>query len=211
MNKIYAHIGPMFAGKTSELHRLLKLAQISKKNVILFHPIIDTRLPVGEIPVNHDGIGSFNGPTFRVRDSSEILEIVAAEKPEVVGYDEGHFFDPRLLGAMYQLYQNGLQEIYAGLDTDFLGRPFETTRDLIILPEVKVFKWKAVCAICRCENARRTIKINSIGQVVTSQEMSARIEPGDKDKYKPVCFSCFTRALSSQLTPEELLALRVAA
>ncbi len=195
--KIYAFIGPMFSGKTGALDNVLRTQQIANMNTILFRPAFDTRTKKHQ---DHDGFSRFTGPCHVVSEINEVWEICATEKPQVVGFDEGQFFKPELIHLIKRQYQHGVLVYYAGLDSDFLGQPFENTRDLIVVPEVKVYKQRAICVFCS-GTATRTLKITHDDRIVTSltNEKEAREEVGSEDKYRPACISCFFIAMDTGL------------
>ena len=112
--------GSMFSGKSEELIRRLRRTQIARQKVQIFKPLIDNRFSENHIVSHSDmRIESQN-----VRNSDELVQQVA-EDTEVVGIDEGQFFDPNLPAACNTLADRGKRVIVAGLDQDYLGRPFE--------------------------------------------------------------------------------------
>src|SRR5438093_346609 len=111
--------GSMFSGKSEELIRRLRRAQIARQKVQIFKPLVDDRYSEDHI-VSHSDMRI---PSERVRDSSELVKLVD-EETEVVGIDEGQFFDAGLPAACDALANKGKRVIVAGLDQDYLGRPF---------------------------------------------------------------------------------------
>src|SRR5216110_2563721 len=112
--------GSMFSGKSEELIRRLRRAQIAKQKVQIFKPLIDDRFSEDHI-VSHSDMRI---PSQNVRSSEELVKDVK-EDTEVVGIDEGQFFDAGLPAACNALADRGKRVIVAGLDQDYLGRPFE--------------------------------------------------------------------------------------
>src|SRR5262245_10935432 len=134
--------GSMFSGKSEELIRRLRRAQIAKQKVQIFKPAIDNRYSEAEI-VSHSEvrIGSEN-----VRTSAELLSKVAPDT-EVVGIDEGQFFDADLPATCVELARQGKRVIVAGLDQDYLGKPFEPMPHLLAIAEY-ITKTLAICMVC---------------------------------------------------------------
>ena len=111
--------GSMFSGKSEELIRRLRRAQIARQKVQIFKPVIDSRYSEDHIVSHSDmRIASEN-----VRTSDDLVKLVAGDT-EVVGIDEGQFFDLNLPAACNTLADGGKRVIVAGLDQDYLGRPF---------------------------------------------------------------------------------------
>jgi len=122
--------GSMFSGKSEELIRRIRRAQIARQKVQVFKPLVDNRY-------GHDHIVSHSDmriPSTNVSGSDEILAQVA-EDTEVVGIDEGQFFDLNLPAACNTLADRGKRVIVAGLDQDYLGRPFEPMPQLLAIAE----------------------------------------------------------------------------
>src|SRR5678816_4957234 len=118
--------GSMFSGKSEELIRRLNRARIARQRVQVFKPKIDARYSVEEI-ASHSGQKHGSMPV------STAAELMAAIQPEtqVVGIDEGQFFDMALIDAVNQLAAKGKRVIIAGLDQDYTGRPFEPMPQLL--------------------------------------------------------------------------------
>src|SRR5271167_3034024 len=111
--------GPMFSGKSEELIRRLRRAMIARKRVQVFKPIIDDRYAADEI-VSHNDIRMKSEAIPGVGDILRRLDW----RTEVVGIDEANFFGQGLVDVVTQLANSGKQVIVAGLDTDYMGRPF---------------------------------------------------------------------------------------
>ena len=134
--------GSMFSGKSEELIRRLRRAQIARQKVQIFKPLIDNRFSEDHIVSHSDmRIASQN-----VRNSDELVQLVADET-EVVGIDEGQFFDANLPAACNTLADRGKRVIVAGLDQDYLGRPFEPMPQLLAIAEY-ITKTLAICVVC---------------------------------------------------------------
>ena len=142
--------GSMFSGKSEELIRRLRRAQIARLKVQSFKPAIDLRYSEEHI-VSHS---EMKLASQLVTSTREILESVTSDT-EVVGIDEGQFFDADLVNVANQLAAEGKRVIIAGLDMDYLGRPFEPMPLLLAIAE-DITKTRAICMHARRE---RTIII----------------------------------------------------
>lgn len=166
--------GCMFSGKTEELIRRLRRAQIAKQTVAIFKPRIDTRYSADHI-VSH----SEQSLQSIVVDSLD--EIVDKSKTaQVIGIDEAQFFPTELVAVCEHLANQGKRVIVAGLDQDYRGKPFEPIPQLLAVAEY-ITKTLAICVICG-NPADRTQRIT------THQE---RVVVGAKDIYEARCRSCF--------------------
>ncbi len=173
--------GSMFSGKTEELIRRLRRAQIAKQKVAIFKPQLDTRYSEKEI-VSHDSNYIESVP---VASAKEILEKYG--DADVIGIDEAQFFDNEIINVCNQLANKGKRVIVAGLDMDYKGQPFGPMPALMAIAEY-VTKVHAICI--RCGNlAHYSHRISA------SQSL---IELGEKDKYEPLCRSCYIKATENQ-------------
>ncbi len=137
--------GPMFSGKSEELIRRLKRAQIAKRRVACFKPDLDVRY-------HRTAIASHSAQTLDALTVSNMEELKAVLMPliesvEVVGIDEAQFFDPSLVPLSNELVQLGKRVIIAGLDTTFTGEPFAPMPELLAIAD-EVVKLSAVCMQC---------------------------------------------------------------
>lgn len=166
--------GSMFSGKTEELIRRLKRARIARQKVEIFKPRIDVRYDEVNV-VSHD---SNFIPSTPVESSSQIL--LMANDVEVIGIDEAQFFDDELPGVCESLANRGIRVIVAGLDMDYLGKPFGPVPQLMATAEY-VTKVHAICMKCGnlANHSHRTVQSES------------RILVGEKDTYVPLCRNCF--------------------
>lgn len=166
--------GAMFSGKTEELIRRLKRAKIANQRVEIFKPRVDTRYDEAKV-VSHDANFILSTP---VDHSSRLLEMV--EGVNVVGIDEGQFFDEELPDVCQRLALRGIRVIVAGLDMDFRGQPFGPMPNLLAVAEY-ITKVHAICAHC--------------GNLATHSYRLAREEEtvvlGEKDVYEPRCRTCY--------------------
>ena len=174
--------GSMFSGKTEELIRRLKRAKIAKQNVEIFKPMIDKRYNEINI-VSHDANQIHSTP---VPASSNLL--LFGSEVDVIGIDEAQFFDSELPNVCEQLANNGTRIIIAGLDMDFLGKPFGPMPQLLAIADY-ITKVHAICMNCGdlATHSYRTSKEETI------------ILLGEKDSYIPLCRSCFVNEMKKQL------------
>ena len=168
--------GSMFSGKTEELIRRLKRAQIAGQKIEIFKPEVDIRYDEEEV-VSHDENSLSSTP---VKSSSNIL--ILANDAEVVGIDEAQFFDLELINVCNQLASLGKRVVIAGLDMDFKGRPFGPMPGLMAIAEY-VTKVHAICVKCGS-------LANHSHRVIDSEKL---VELGERTKYEPLCRGCFAR------------------
>ena len=179
--------GSMYSGKTEELIRRLRRAEIARQRVQIFKPVIDKRYSDTEI-VSHSDLRI---PADVVSRSAEILERLDP-RTEVVGVDEAHFLDMEVVDVAQRLADMGKRVVVAGLETDYLGRPFEQVRDLMTVAE-EVTKLLAICV--RCGNPAKHTQ-----RLVASEE---RILVGASGMYEARCRRCFEPAPSEQTPAAE--------
>jgi thymidine kinase len=173
--------GSMFSGKSEELIRRLRRAQIAKRKVQIFKPGIDDRYSADHI-TSHSAmqIGAES-----VSSARELLEKVRPDT-EVVGIDEGQFFDPELPAVCTTLADQGKRVIVAGLDQDYLGKPFEPMPQLLAIAEY-ITKTLAICMVCGAP-------ANHTQRLVASNE---RVLVGASGTYEARCRHCFDPRLGS--------------
>lgn len=174
--------GPMFSGKSEELIRRMTRYQIARIPVQTFKPALDDRYASHEV-VSHSALSVAAIP---VPDSAALLRAVE-DRTEVVGIDEGQFFDDGLVEVVEQLAAAGKRVIVAGLDLDFLGRPFEPIPSLMLRAEY-VTKALAVCH--RCGGAGMFTQ-----RVIDSDEL---VVLGATDAYEARCRRCYDPTESHQ-------------
>lgn len=168
--------GSMFSGKTEELIRRLKRAKIAKQKVEIFKPRIDVRYDEVNV-VSHDANFIHSTP---VESSSQIL--LYANDVEVIGIDEAQFFDEGLPSVCSDLADRGIRIIVAGLDIDYLGKPFGCMPNILAIAEY-VTKVHAICMNCG-DLAHYSHRI---------VEGSSRILLGEQESYMPLCRACFNK------------------
>jgi len=168
-------VGSMFSGKSEELIRRLRRAQIAKQRVQIFKPKFDNRFGEDEI-VSHSAMRMSSG---NVVSSEDLLKEVA-EDTEVVGIDEGQFFDADLPAVCDTLASRGTRVIVAGLDQDYLGKPFEPMPQLLAIAEY-ITKTLAICMVCGNP-------ANHTQRLVASSD---RLLLGAQGMYEARCRACF--------------------
>jgi thymidine kinase len=167
--------GSMFSGKSEELIRRLRRARIARLRVQVFKPEIDVRFSKDHI-VSHS---EMRHESTAVRNAAEILERVEPAT-EVVGIDEGQFFDNDLVEVAGTLAGRGVRVIIAGLDQDYTGRPFEPMPQLLAVAEY-ITKTHAICVRCG-QPANYSQRI---------VEVEGRVVVGAGDAYEARCRRCF--------------------
>ncbi len=181
--------GSMFSGKSEELIRRLRRAQIARQRVQIFKPIIDGRY-------SHEHIVSHSDMRIDaelVEHASEILEKLS-HRTEVVGIDEGQFFDTTLVDVCDQLANAGKRVIVAGLDTDFLGKPFEPMPQLLAVAEY-ITKTLAICMRCGSP-------ANQTQRLVASKD---RVVVGGAGAYEARCRRCFEPEVEEDQKRDEIV------
>lgn len=174
--------GPMFSGKSEELIRRLRRAMIARKRVQVFKPVLDRRYSLDEIVSHADS-----------RMKSEVVANAAGIlatldwRTEVVGVDEANFFGPELVEVVEQLADSGKQVIVAGLDTDYMGRPFAPMPDLLCRAE-SITKTLAICV--RCGNPAKHTQRLAGGEDL--------IVVGAAGAYEARCRRCFEPGIPRQ-------------
>lgn len=168
--------GSMFSGKTEELIRRLKRVEFAQQKLLLFKPAIDNRYHEEQV-VSHKGSALEAIP---VKDSSEIM--THWKKERIVAIDEAQFFDNGLIEVCTDLAKRGVRVVIAGLDMDYLGKPFGPMPHLLCIAEY-VTKVHAICVSCGnlAQYSHRTTKDE--GQVLV----------GAVEKYEPLCRSCYNK------------------
>jgi len=169
--------GSMFSGKTEELIRRLKRAQFANQKIAIFKPTIDNRYSDVDV-VSHDLHSITSTPV-----DSPIKMLGVPDDVQVVGIDEAQFFDDSIVEVVQTLANRGVRVIIAGLDTDFLGKPFGPMPALMAIAE-DVQKVHAICV--RCGNlANHSHRLSASTNLV---------ELGEKDVYEPLCRQCYNAA-----------------
>ncbi len=173
--------GSMFSGKTEELIRRMRRAQFANQKIAIFKPCIDVRYSEDDV-VSHD---SKHIPSFPIDSPAKILSMVAGV--QVVGIDEAQFFDETIVDVAQSLANSGIRVIIAGLDSDFLGKPFGPMPALMAVAE-DVQKVHAICVKCGspAQHSHRLSKSENL------------VELGEKDIYEPLCRHCYNEAIAAE-------------
>jgi len=168
-------VGSMFSGKSEELIRRLRRAQIARQKVQVFKPVIDDRYSIEQI-ASHSGMTHVSKPVMTAAEMMSQME----DETQVVGIDEGQFFDMAVVEAVNKLANSGKRVIIAGLDQDYLGRPFEPMPQLLSIAEF-ITKTHAICVRCG----------NTANYSQRTSDSTERVEVGASDKYEARCRKCF--------------------
>ena len=171
--------GSMFSGKTEELIRRLRRAEYAKLKVEIFKPLIDNRYSEEEV-VSHDENTIRSTP---VESSGNILLLTG--NVDVVGIDEAQFFDNNLVDVCNQLANSGIRVIVAGLDMDYLGKPFGPIPALMAEAEY-VTKVHAICMHCG-NLAQYSHRIAESDKLVLL---------GETNEYEPLCRVCYNKVMN---------------
>jgi thymidine kinase len=167
--------GSMFSGKSEELIRRLRRAKIARQKVQVFKPEIDSRFADNQI-VSHS---EMRHDSANIQSAKDMLAKVDQDT-EVVGIDEGQFFDDELVNVANELARRGVRVIIAGLDQDYTGKPFEPMPQLLAVAEY-ITKTHAICMKCGqpANYSQRTFQSDE------------RVAVGAADKYEARCRRCF--------------------
>jgi len=165
--------GCMFSGKTEELIRRLRRAEIDKQRVLVFKPRLDTRFSAKAIVSHSDQ----SLPSLLIENPDDILEL--AEDVQVVGIDEAQFFPMGIVDVCNALANKGKRVIVAGLDQDYKGVPFEPMPQLLAIAEY-ITKTLAICMVCG----------NPADKTQRKTHASERVVVGASEIYEARCRKC---------------------
>ncbi len=171
--------GSMFSGKTEELLRRLNRAKIARQKIEIFKPQIDVRYSETEV-VSHDEKAIASTPV----DSALNILLYVSDDVDVVGIDEAQFFDNNLVDVCNQLANRGIRVIVAGLDMDYMGKPFGPMPQLMAIAEY-VTKVHAICIMCGnlAQYSHRKVKSDKL------------VLLGETTEYEPLCRECFNKVM----------------
>lgn len=166
--------GSMFSGKTEELIRRVKRAQIAKQNIMMFKPTIDIRY-------SHEDVVSHNKTTFSATpiENSRLILHYGADA-DVIAIDEAQFFDEGIVNVCNEMANRGKRVIIAGLDMDYLGQPFGPMPDLMAIAD-EVFKSRAICMKCG--------RLANFSYRITANDQQVML--GETSDYMPLCRHCY--------------------
>lgn len=178
--------GPMFSGKSRELIRLMHIAEIAGQHAVLFKPRIDTRYSHTDIS-SHDGIRKH---AHTVDTALEILTVLHEYPglPEVIGIDEGQFFDRGLPDVCLWLVDRGRRVVVAGLERNFRAEPFGSMPELMAIAD-EVSKLRAVCMRCKDPRVTATLPQRLIEGLPAPYD-SPEVMVGGAESYEARCPDC---------------------
>jgi thymidine kinase len=165
--------GCMFSGKTEELIRRLRRAEIAKQRVLIFKPRLDTRFSAKAIVSHSDQ----SLPSLLIDNPDDIVEL--AKDAQVVGIDEAQFFPLGIVEVCNKLANKGKRVIVAGLDQDYKGVPFEPMPQLLAVAEY-ITKTLAICVVCG----------NPADKTQRKTQSSERVVVGASEIYEARCRRC---------------------
>ena len=172
--------GCMFAGKTEELLRRIRVLSYGTQKIQLFKPLIDNRYDEHMV-VSHNGT---KHQSIQISKAKEILDHID-ETSEIVAIDEVQFFDEDIVMVVDALANNGIRVMVAGLDLDFRGEPFGVVPELITKAEF-VVKLTAICTKCGAPGTRSQRNING----KPADYYDPVIMVGASESYEAVCRHC---------------------
>jgi thymidine kinase len=173
--------GPMFSGKSEELIRRLRRAEIARQRVQIFKPRIDERYSADHI-VSHSELKI---RSEAVKNAAELMARVDL-RTEIIGIDEAQFLGSEVVDAVIRLADMTKRVIIAGLDTDYLGRPFHPMPELLAVAD-EITKTLAICMQCG-NPAKHTQRL------ISSEEL---VVVGATGMYEARCRRCFEPNLAS--------------
>lgn len=181
MSKLTINVGPMFSGKTTALQQQGTKHSRANQKVIFLKPYFDNRYSDNYI-VSHDGV---KVPAVNIDDTLLISETLCAD---VILIDEIQFLPKSIIKDLWELIKLDKTIYCSGLDTDYRGKGFETTMEVMSIAD-KVNKFAGVCAICTGEATMSGKKCDN----------GKRVELGSEDSYYPICKSCYIKEGKGEL------------
>lgn len=178
--------GSMFSGKTEELIRRLTRAKIAHQNVEIFKPTLDNRYNETEV-VSHNSNSIQSTPVM-----ASVNILLMSGEANVIGIDEAQFFDDELVNVCQTLTEQGKRIIVAGLDMDYLGKPFGPVPQLMAVADY-VTKLHAICMSCGDVATHSFRKVNVDNLVML----------GESDTYEARCRTCFNEGMKKSLLQEK--------
>ena len=185
--------GSMFSGKTEELLRRVKRAQIARQKIQVFKPMIDSRYSAEHVQ-SHDANKVLSRPVEKAHDILALVE----DTTRIVGIDEAQFFDDSIVEVAQKLANRGVRVICAGLDMDFRGQPFGPIPKLLAVAE-DVTKLFAVCMVCGGAASRSQKTAAPTGQNFSDGKT---IAVGAKEMYEARCRFCHEPDFESETATE---------
>ena len=180
--------GGMYSGKTTEMVLCVLRAKIAGLRVLAFKPAIDDRYHASEL-VCHDGVSVMATP---VKDVAELSRALSGQLPDVVVFDEAQFMDPSIISLLSTLSTRGVRVIVAGLDLDYLGKPFGPIPHLLALAD-DVTKLHAVC-VAKLQDGSTCGKDACRSYRLPEADTGDQVQVGSADAYEARCLSCWARS-----------------
>jgi thymidine kinase len=176
--------GPMYAGKSEELMRRLRRAEIAHQKTVVFKPTIDNRYGAGVVSSH---IGN-QWSAYSVKDAYQAWDILQEgnENYDVIAIDEIQFFDDDITGVVFGLLEQGKRVIVSGLDMDFRKDPFSVMPDLLAIAKF-IVKLRAVCQTCG-EDAMYTQRLVDGNPAPLDGET---VIVGGTEQYEARCENCW--------------------
>lgn len=191
--------GPMFSGKTEELIRRLRRAQIARQAVLVVKPRIDDRYDATDV-VSHSSLRIPSVPL----DSSKQIESALrdAGRVAVLGVDEAQFFDDGIVDVIEKLADRGVRVVVAGLDLDYMSRPFGPMPRILCLAEV-VTKQLSVCMVCGSPASRSQRVHPEAARLGNNPAALEQVLVGGGDAYEARCRSCYVMGIDVPSRPNQ--------
>ncbi len=191
--------GPMFSGKTEELIRRLRRAQIARQGVVVVKPKIDDRYDATDV-VSHSSLRIRSLPLERAAQIEPALR-ERGGRIDVVGIDEAQFFDEVLVEVVERLADRGVRVVVAGLDQDYLGRPFGPMPRLLCTAEL-VTKQLSVCMVCGGPASKSQRVHPQAARISRADPATAeQVLVGGGDSYEARCRGCYVQGIDVPSRP----------
>lgn len=192
--------GPMFSGKTEELVKRLRRAQIARQRVKVFKPLIDDRYDASDV-VSHSRQRIESIP---IGGSEDVRAHLAKEPAEVVGIDEAQFFDEGIVAVAEELADSGVRVVVAGLELDYLARPFGSMWQMLALAE-EVTKQLAICISCGAPASRSQRVHPEAARLMRGGDLEGQraeqVLVGSEESYEARCRRCFVKGIDVPSMP----------
>jgi thymidine kinase len=187
-------VGCMFSGKSEELTRRLRRAKIAGLKVVAFKPSIDDRYESEKI-ASHSSV-TFEAKTFKSFEdlSNKLFKIKSKNEdrfPDVIGIDEIQFLSKEIIPLIESIVNSGTKVIVAGLDMDYLGKPFGPIPELMAISD-KVIKLSAIC-VAENEDGKICGEPATRSYRLSTKDTGSLIQVGASDSYQARCRKCWSR------------------
>lgn len=188
----------MFSGKTEELIRRLRRAQIARQGVLVVKPNIDDRYDLVDV-VSHS---SLRIPSVPLQRSDQIEPALKASGAHisVLGIDEAQFFDEGIVQVAERLADRGMRVVVAGLDQDYLGRPFGPMPHLLCVAE-SITKQLSVCMVCGAPASKSQRVHPDAARLSRAPGAGEQVLVGGGDAYEARCRSCYVQGIDVPSRP----------